>query len=109
MYGAQFDPRELGATIDRLAEHIEHPRANGLPNRDLERAAGICDARATREALRGSHCNSADAMRIQLCPNLDQDLRLVTGAQEVVYRRQLAFEAGVNDAAAHRQDNTVIL
>ena len=46
--------------------------------------AGILDACTARESLRGSHCNPMDARRIELRPNLDQDLGLVTGTKQVV-------------------------
>jgi hypothetical protein len=101
VYRAQFDICEFPATVDRSAEHVEHPRAYRLTDRDLERTAGVFNARTARQSLRGSHGNSADTMRIQLGPNLDQDLRLVTGAKQVVYRRQVAIEVRVNDAAAN--------
>ena len=76
VYRAQFDIGEVRGAIDRLAEDVEHPGAYGLADRDLERAAGILDPGTPRQSLRGSHGDSADAMRIQLCPDLDQDLRL---------------------------------
>ena len=48
-------------------------------------------------------------MRIQLRPNLDQDLCLITGAKQVVDWRQIVIETDVYNAAANRQDRTVTL
>jgi hypothetical protein len=48
-------------------------------------------------------------MRIQLGPNLDKDLRSLTGAKDVVDRGQIALEMHVDNATANRNNGSLIV
>jgi hypothetical protein len=48
-------------------------------------------------------------MCVQLCPDLDENLPSISGAQEIIDRGQLAVEVHVDDAAANRQNGAVIV
>ncbi len=72
---------ELGPTVDGPPEHIEHPGADRFPHWDLQWTAGVLYGRAAREPLWRSHGNAADAVCIELRPDLDQNVALLAGTQ----------------------------
>ena len=94
--------------IDRLAEHVEHPRKKCLAHGGLQGAAGILDRHAARQPLRGRQRDSAHMMRIALRQDLDDDLLVRSRQQQRMDRRQMRLEAYVHDTAADRDDHAVV-
>ena len=95
-------------TSDDVAEHVEHPRKDALADRRFQRSARVEYVHAAREALRGRQRDSAHVLGIALCEHFDDDLPFATRVQHRGDRRQTVIETHIDDAAAHRDDDTAI-
>ena len=108
MHRTPLDIRGCRLPVNGVAEHVKHPRENGLADGRFQRPARVRDHHAARESLCGRQRNPAHMPRIPLRQHFNDDLVLCPGVQHGEDRRQLAVEPHIHDAAAHRGDRTEI-
>ena len=108
MHRAPLDIGQSRATVDGIAEDVEHTREDSLPYRRLERAPRILHLHAASETLCRRQGNTADTMGIAMYQHLYNDAPFAAGSQHRVDRRQVLVEPHIHDAAAHRDHHTGI-
>ncbi len=72
-------PLDIGwrrLAINRLTEHVKHPRDDGLANGRQQWSAGVGDRHATGKALRWCEGDAPNAIGIQLRQHFHDDFTL---------------------------------
>ena len=108
MHGTPLDIGRRRFSVDDVTEHVEHPRKDSLTDRRFQRAARVFHDHAAREALGGRQRDSAHMLGIALREHFDDELPFATRVQHRGDRRQMVIETHIDDAAAHRDDDTAI-
>ena len=97
---------ERGATIDDVAEHIEHARENSLANRHFQRTLRIQDWATANQTLSRRHRDATHMAGIAMSQYFDDDLAIDPSVQHRVDGRKRCIEADIDYAATHRNHNT---
>jgi hypothetical protein len=81
MYGSPLHISGLRLSVDRMTEHVEHPRNDLLANRRLQGSARVLDRHSSGQTLCGRQGYSTYPTRIKLGHDLDHDLLFRSGTK----------------------------
>ena len=108
MHRTPLDIRRCRLPVNGVAEHVKHPRENGLAHRRFQRPARVREHHAARQPLRGRQRNPAHMPRIALRQHFDDNFVFSARTQHRVNRRQWPIKSHIHNAAAHRGDRAEI-
>jgi len=101
--GAPLAAPEVFPPVNRVAEHVDDAAQQPLAHRDSEGMARVEDGRAAGKPGSGGQGNAPDGFRVEMADHFDDDAAVFSGPQFAVEFGEAVGEAGVHDAAAHRQ------